>query len=486
MIVPKKEMTNVPCVQLEKWEGAHLKNSFIVVMVGVLLWNIPVPVGLEPKTWQLFSIFVATVVGLILAPLPMGAVAILSATVCVITKTLTLDQALNKFASNTVWLAVLAFLIARGFIKTSLGDRLAYIFIRLLGKNTIGLGFGLVLTELLLAPVIPSNTARGAGITFPIIQSLALNFESHPNDESRKKLGAYLIQLGYHTNVVTSAMFLTAMAGNPLIANLAGAAGIRISWADWAQAAIVPGLITLILLPFVLYFIYPPKIKQTPHAPQDAKEKLKAMGPLTRAQKIMLSTFFVLLFLWIFGDKLAVDATVAAFFGLSIMIFSGVLTWDNILAEKGAWGTLVWFAIVLSLAEHLDKFGMMKWLGGHVQTNVVGFHWITALFIMIGFYYYIHYFFASMTAHVSAFFATFLVVMTGAGVNPKLAALCMAFASSLSAGLTHYGTGSAGAFFGSRFVTVKEWWRNGFILSLLHIMIWGTIGMAWWRFLGIY
>ncbi len=471
--------------RLRQWPGVKIIPSLWVLIVGFTLWNVPVPVGLTEQTWRLFAIFVSTVVGIITMPLPMGGVALIGLVFAIVSDVLTIDQALSKFGSPTVWLTVSAFLIARAFIKSTLGDRLAYMFISLLGRNAIGLGYGAVLTELFLAPVIPSNTARGGGITYPILQPLAMNFESYPDDPSRLRIGAYLMQVGYHANVITSAMFLTAMAGNPLIVEFAAAKGINLSWLLWFQAAIVPGMISLATLPLVMAVIFPPELKETPQAPAEARKKLKEMGPLNFIQGVMLGIFGFLLTLWILGGYIGVSATATALLGLSVLLMVGVLQWDDILSEKGAWNVLIWFSVLLTMAEYLDKFGMMTWLGTQAQIMVAPLPQTWAIIALIGFYFYIHYFFASMTAHVSAFYGTFLVVMLSSGMQPIPAALSLAFASCLSGCLTHYGTGSAAAFFGSRYVTVTEWWRNGFIMALVHIVIWGGGGWIWWSYLGL-
>ncbi|USO01730.1 MAG: DASS family sodium-coupled anion symporter [Alphaproteobacteria bacterium] len=471
--------------RVRQWSGVKLVPFVWVLIVGFILWNVPIPGGLTPQTWRLFTIFVSTIVGIVTSPLPMGATALIGLVVAVTADVLSMDQALSKFSSPTVWLTVSAFLIARAFIKSTLGDRLAYLFIALLGKNYLGLGYGVVLTEFFLAPVIPSNTARGGGITYPIIQPLALNFQSQPDASTRRRIGAYLIQVGYHANVVTSAMFLTAMAGNPLMVEFAKSAGIDITWMLWFQAAIVPGIISLICIPLILAFIYPPDLRDTPQAPEQARQRLKEMGSLNFAQGIMLGIFCFLITLWILGEYIGVDATTTALLGLSILLLVGVLQWEDILNEKGAWNTLIWFSVLLTMAEYLDKFGMMKWLGGQAQITVAFLPQTLAIAALLGFYFYIHYFFASITAHVSAFYATFLLVILASGLPPVASALILAFFSCLSGCLTHYGSGSAAAFFGSRYVTVTEWWKNGFVMSLAHIVVWGVVGSVWWRYLGI-
>jgi len=468
------------------WQGANIKSLAFVVLLGSLLWFSPVPEGLTPQTWHLFAIFFATIVALIAKPLPMGAVAVLSIATATLTGTLTLQQSLSKFSSNIVWLIVTAFLLARGFIKTGLGSRIAYYFISVLGKKTIGLAYGLTTTEFLLAPFMPSNTARGAGIIYPIISSLNKEFDSNPEQGTERKIGSYLIKLLYQVNVVTSAMFLTATAPNPLICGLAAKHDIIITWGDWALAALVPGLCNLIILPLLMYYLYPPTIKNTPDAPKFAKIKLQQLGPLKVEECIMLATFALLLTLWIFGGAYGINATTAAFTGLSVLLLTGVLTWEDIIREKNAWNTFIWMATLIMLSGNLTSLGLMSWFGDNVQGMVKDLDWISAIAFIVLLYFYSHYFFASMTAHVTSFFPALVVVGIAAGAPPMLLVMLLAVTSSLCAGITHYGTGSAPVFFGTNYVSIKDWWKLGFIVSVVNLSIWVFIGGAWWKVLGLW
>lgn len=455
-----------------------------IAALQTAFWFTPAPNGLTLQTWHLFGIFVTTIVGIIMNALPMGALAILAIAFATITSTVTIKQSLSAFSSHIVWLILIAFLLARGFIKTGLGARIAYYFVLNLGKSTLGLAYGLVLTEFILAPFTPSNTARGAGIVYPIVSALSNEYKSHPQQGTERKIGAYLLKLAYQTNVITSAMFLTAMAANPLIASLATKLGLEISWITWTVAALVPGAVNLILLPIILYFTYPPGIKQTPEAPQFARQKLNEMGPLSKNEWIMLFTFGILLTLWVFGSTLNVDPTVAAFVGLSILLCTQVLTWDDILKEHNAWHTFIWLATLLMMSNQLTEFGMMSWFSNHMQTVVTDLHWLAAITAIGLVYFYTHYAFASMTAHVTSLYSALAVVAIAAGAPIGITVLLLAYFSSLCAGITHYGTGCAPVYFGSNYISLKDWWRLGGFLSLINILIWGVVGSLWWKVLG--
>nr|WP_235863303.1 anion permease [Ureibacillus sinduriensis] len=459
----------------------------VVILIGAVIWLIPPPGGLQVQAWHLFAIFVATIIGLIIKPIPMGSMAILALTVITVTKTLTLEEALSGFQNSTIWLIVIAFFISRGFIKTGLGTRVAYLFVRLFGKKTLGLSYSLIASDLILSPAMPSNTARAGGILLPIIRSLSETYGSRTGDGTERKIGAFLTATSFQANMITSAMFLTAMAANPLAAKMAEeVAGASISWVGWMTAAIVPGIISLIVVPFVIYKLYPPEIKETPSAATEATKKLEEMGPLKREELYMIGIFLLLVGLWIFGSKLNLDTTVTAFIGLVLLLLTQVLTWSDIKQEQGAWDTLIWFSVLVMMAMYLNSTGMIPWFSEMVQGMIGETSWMLALIVLAIVYFYSHYFFASNTAHVSAMYAAFLSVIVAAGAPPLVSALLLAFFSNLFGCLTNYGSGPAPVFFGTGYVTQEKWWGLGFVISIIHIVIWLFIGGLWWKALGLW
>ena len=465
------------------------KNGFlfiVTILIGLFIWLAPRPDGVTEQAWNLFAVFVATVVGIILKPLPMGAIALLSLTFLNVSKILTFAQAFSGFSNSVVWLIVAAFFIARGFIQTGLGSRVGYFFMKLFGKSTLGLSYSLVATEFILAPTIPSLTARVGGILFPILKSMAKAFGSEPFDPSSRKVGAFLTMVTFQGSAITSAMFLTSMAGNPLVADLAANSGVTISWGSWILASIVPGLCSLLFIPYFIYKVFPPEIKETPHAYAYAQKHLEDLGKMKSNEWIMCGTFFLLIFLWIFGSYVQINATVVALIGLSILLLTGVLKWKDIIQESGAWDTLFWFAALITMASYLNEFGMMTWFSNFVVGNVQGMNWIYGFLILSILYFYTHYFFASNLAHISAMYAPFLIVAIAIGTPPVIAAMILAFYSSLFGGLTHYGCGPAPILFGAGYVPIGQWWKMGFFVSVVNIVIWMGIGGLWWKVLGLW
>ncbi|MCC6127692.1 MAG: DASS family sodium-coupled anion symporter [Chlamydiae bacterium] len=451
--------------------------------VGTIIWVSPIPEGVHPKAWHLFAIFVGAVLGIVLKPFPMGVISVFALSAATFTKTLTFDEAFSGFSNDVVWLIVFAFFIARGFISTGLGSRVAYKVMSIFGKHSLGLGYGLVATDLILAPAIPSMTARAGGIIYPILKSLADIFTGKSHDP---KMGAFLTLTAFQGTAITSAMFLTSMAGNPLIARLARENGIEISWANWMIAAIVPGLISLVVVPYVLYQLISPTIRYTPHAKIMAAEKLASMGPMQFKEWVMLATFAMLLTLWVFGPFFGVSAAAAALLGLVVLFVTNVLKWKDALEEHGAWDTFIWFSTLVTLATFLNKFGLASWFSDWIIDHVSTFSWTVGFVIVSLIYFYTHYFFASNVAHIGAMYAPLLIVSIALGTPPELAALTLAFFSNLFGGLTHYGSGPAPILFGSGYVSVSDWWKMGFIVSVVNIFIWIIGGGIWWKVLGLW
>ena len=458
----------------------------LVALVGALLWLVPAPEGVQPRAWQLLAIFVATMVGIVVRPMPMGALAFVSVAFAVLSGTLTIAEATAGFGNTVVWLVVAAFFIATAFVKTGLGTRIAYHFMRLLGKRSLGLAYGFVATDLVLAPAIPSNTARAGGVIFPILKSLCVSLGSDAALGTQRRIAGFLTFTAYQGVVITSAMFLTAMAANPLAAELAAQQGVEISWALWAMAGLVPGVISLLVVPLLIYRLYPPEITHTPEAPELARERLRELGAMSRDEWVLLAVFFFLLTLWIFGGQLGINATATALAGVAAMLATGALAWDDILNERNGWNTLIWFAVLVMMASQLGELGLLGWFTERVSGVLGERHWLPAFLSLSLIYFYVHYFFASNTAHVSAMYAPFLALAIVVGTPPVLAALVLAFFSNLFASMTHYGTAPAPILFGSGNVEIGDWWKLGALISVVNIVIWLGAGSLWWRLLGLW
>jgi DASS family divalent anion:Na+ symporter len=280
-------------------------------------------------------------------------------------------------------------------------------------------------------------------------------------------------------------MFLTALAGNPLAAAIAESQGIHLSWGNWALAASIPGLICLLFMPLIVYFLYPPQMKELPNAREIAKKRIKDMGKMSRPEIIMLLTFITLLLLWTLGDAIGIHATVAALAGIVVLLVSGVLTWDDILKERTAWGTFIWFGALIMLAGQLETSGFLEWFSIEISNAISNFNWILAFVTLTLLYFYAHYFFASTTALITTIYAVFLQVMLTSQTPAFAAAMTLAAFSCLSSCLTHYGTGSAPVYFGANYVSMRNWWTIGAILSVFYILIWWIIGTAWWQLIGL-
>jgi len=486
-----------------------MKTSNVRVIPGLVsiatilfVWFvIPVPDGVSLNAWHLLALFVGTVVAIIGKAMPIGAIAVLAITLVAFTGVTNdspsgaIKDALSGFSNSLIWLIGIAIIISRGLVKTGLGNRIGYYFITLFGKKTIGIGYALALSELVIAPVTPSNTARGGGIIHPIMKSIATSFGSSPDDGTSRKIGHYLALVSYHINPITSAMFITATAPNPLIVKLiaeATGANISITWGTWALAALLPGLVCIALVPLIVYAVYPPEIKSTPDAKGYASSKLVEMGPMSYGEKVMIGVFSLLLILWagvpamLFGSDYAVNTTAVAFLGLSILLVSGVLSWEDVLKEKSAWDTVVWFSALVMMATFLNKLGLVSWFSSVVESNIahLGFDWGVSVVILVAVYFYAHYFFASTTAHITAMFAAFYAAGLALGAPPLYLGLLLAGASSLMMSLTHYATGTSPIVFGSGYVSMENWWVMGFIMSVVNLLVWGIIGGIWWKVLG--
>ncbi len=473
-------------------------KALVPLLVAVVIALIPAPEGLPQHAWYYFAIFAAVIVGLMIEPLPGAAIGLIGVTVATVLCTFVLfapDQlakpgfkapgealrwALSGFSNGTVWLIFAAFMFALGYDKAGLGRRIALMLVKALGRRTLTLGYGIAIADLILSPFTPSNTARSGGTIFPVIRNLPALYDSKPNEPSSRRIGGYLMWTALAATCVTSSMFLTALAPNLLAIELAKKiAKVDVSWTQWFVAFAPAGIVLLLLVPLLVYLIYPPEVKEGHEVPKWAGAELDKMGPLTR-REVGLSVLVVLaLVLWIFaGDW--IDATTAALVVVSLMVIVGVLTWEDMITNKQAWNTLVWFATLVTLADGLGRVGFVGWFAKSLAGHLGGIAPTTAMIVLVAVFFFSHYMFASITAHTTAM----LPVMLAAGAAiPGMPVAQLSMLLVLTLGimgiLTPYATGPSPVYYGSGYIPGRDFWRLGAIFGIIFIVALLVIGVPW-------
>ena len=457
----------------------------LALLFAAVAYLIPHPAGVTPAAWRQAAIFLCVIVGMILQPLPASALVLLGL-IAMVANGSALRDVLGGYAEPSVWLVVAALLIARSLLSSGLARRIALFFLRAFGRSSLGISYALVLTDVSLAAGVPSITARSAGMVLPVPVSIAELMDSRPGP-SAGRLGTFLIAATYQASAVACAMFLTGQASNILGANLAQKlVGVNVTWSSWFIAAIVPGLVSCAIVPWVVYRALTPSITRTPEAAAFAARELTVMGRPSRDQWITLAVFLGIGLLWMSSSWHKVDVTFIALCGVAMLLITGTVDWSNCVADKSVWDMFVWYGGLLKMGELLNTTGVTKVFADNVGGVFGDTHWLIVLVGILIVYFYTHYLFASITAHVLAMFPPFVVLLTTLGTPPELAVFSLLCLANLPAGLTHYGTTTGPIFFGLGYVSLRDWWRVGFLVSLANLAIWLTVGFAWWKVLGFW
>jgi DASS family divalent anion:Na+ symporter len=454
----------------------------LYILIGEI---IPPPATITEQGWRQTAIFICVIAGMVTEPIHASALVLIGLTAWAATGT-AMPEILGGYAQPSVWLVLVAMLIAKMMLDCGLARRIALLFVRAVGKTSLGVAYALQMTDVTLASGVPSITARSAGMVLPIARSIAELFDSRPED-GRKRLGAYLIAAMYQGSAVACAMFITGQASNLLGANLAlKLTKIQVTAPSWFMAAIVPGLVSCLVVPWISYRVLRPEVTHTPEAPTFAREQLQAMGPLSRSEWITLVVFAGVGIMWLTTIWHGIDVTLVALAGLGVLLVTGTMTWQTAAAERSAWDVFIWYGGMLRMGELLNNTGSTRVFAEYVAGMFGGIPWQVVLLAILVIFFYAHYFFASITAHMLAMFPPFVAVLIGIGVPPLLAVYSLLCLANLTAGLTHYGTTTGPILFGTGYVTRAEWWKVGFYVSVANVIIWLTIGFAWWKFLGFW
>ena len=459
-------------------------RAFYPLALGIILWAIKPPPGLDKEAYLMFIIFASTILSVLIREITMSTSVLIGLLLSIIFNLMPLKVALMGFGDSTTWLVVIAFLIAGVIIDTGLGKRIALICIQELGKSVTGLGYAICTTELILGPLVPSNTARGGGIIAPIVDSISRSLGSEPKKNPRVA-GEYLHLVGAHANLITAAMFLTGMAANPIISRAAlDVYGIEFDWSTWALGSIIPGLIGLAGLPIFLKYFSKPTIGSIENVRADIKLRIKELGPWSFREMAMVLILLLMLILWTTKSYHTMGTTTVTLFGLVMLLILNIATWNQLVKNYKAWDTLIWLGGLLTMATGLKNNGFISWISESMNSTLVGVEPFTLLVLLAILYFYSMYVFSMLTAHIVALGSVIMVVASGTDLNPFLVVGVIAYISSLCGCLTNYSTGPVIIYFGNGYSKPSNWFKIGFFVSVYHLIVWFVFGTIWWKYIG--
>lgn len=446
--------------------------------MALAIWFVPPPGNLTAQAWHLFAIFAATILSVVIGAFPILTASVLAIAAAVLSGTLAADDAYAGFANPTIVLIIVAFLVARAVVKSGLGERLGYRAISLFGRSTLGLSYSIFAVDALISPAFPSNTAR-SGVLYPLVSSIAEAAGVSPEREDRQRLAKFLMFSGMASLTLSSALWLTAMAGNPLGAEIARKYGVNIGFGSWLVAASVPTLLAMVLVPWLLYKIIKPEVTAMPDAPAEARKSLAELGGVTRDQKVVGFTFLGMVALWGLSGTLGIDPTAVAFLGLGIMLATGVLTLGDIAKEGDVLATFIWFASLFTLSDQLNKLGFMEFLGERLVMRLGGLPVAVAAVLLVVAYVALHYLFVSQTAHLLALFGVFLGVGVKLGVSPALLAYQLLFATNYFAAIAPQASSANLLFAGSGYLPQSDLYRLGGLHTAFCMLLYLVVGTPW-------
>lgn len=471
----------------------NLEKLVAVVIIGLTMSFFPVPDGLTQDAWIFFSLFICVLIGLIIEPLPTAYIALLGVVIACILKIgppvntsgdVTSSEAiawgLSGFSNTTVWLIVIAYNFALGYEKTGLGKRISLALVTKMGKSTLGLGYAIGLADLILAPFMPSNTARSGGTIFPIVKNIPILYGSSQEKDPRK-IGAYISWVALASTCVTSSMFFTALAPNVLASSLVEDLDIIApSWTEWFFYFLPVGIILFLLVPLITYYVYPPSIKISKNIPEWAGNELKEMRNISRSEIIIIILACLAILLWILGRYLDISATLAALIVLCLMVLFNTISWDDILTNKAGWNILLWFGALIPLAGGLNNVGFLDWFAIHITSQISSYPPSLILVLLLLVFYFSHYLFASLTAHVIALLTIFLVAGSKIeGVDFPLLTLLLLYSHGLMGILTPYATGPSPIWYGLGYIPSKTFWGLGAFFGIIFIGVLILVGIPW-------
>jgi citrate:succinate antiporter/L-tartrate/succinate antiporter len=286
-------------------------------------------------------------------------------------------------------------------------------------------------------------------------------------------------------------MFVTALAPNAAaLALVKQGTGLDVTWTQWLLGSWPMGVLLLALVPLLVYILYPPEIRTSREVPAWAAQELGRMGAIGRQESVMAALVVLAVFLWVAGSNgdvvlpvlgaQFIDPTGVVLLANALMLVTRVVDWEDILGHKGAWNVLVWFATLVALADGLNRVGFVSWVARGLAARLAGIPPLAAMALLVVFFFLVHYLFASLTAHAAAVLPVVLASgMAVPGLPVKVFALLLLYSLGLMGVLSPYATGPAPVYYGSGYVSRRDFWWLGLVFGAIYLAVLLGVGIPY-------
>ena len=244
------------------------------------------------------------------------------------------------------------------------------------------------------------------------------------------------------------------------------------------------GVLLIATLPLLVRLIYPPEVRTSREVPAWAAAELRAMGRPTIKEGVMGVLVLAALCLWVLGGEW-INATTVVLAVVSLMVLARVVDWDDVVGNRRAWDTLLYFATLLTLADGLNRTGVVAWAAEGVSAMLSGYPPLVVMAILVTFFFLVHYLFASLTAHTTAVLPALLAAGAAVpGMPVGVFALLLVYSIGLMGVITPYATGPAPVYFGSGYIPRRDFWVLGFVFGLIFLGALLLVGVPYLLWLG--
>ncbi|ORX84118.1 Sodium/sulfate symporter [Anaeromyces robustus] len=508
---------------VHKYTKKELLIYAICFIVAIIIWNISIEnkKDITPTSMHLFAVFIFIVLSLLFTKARISIVIAIALSFLSLTKNFkcrTIDNimvdcskcgkpinpdnndiiykcqgskgafsvALSGYSDSINWLVFFAYQIGKCIEKTGLGKRISYIILKHFGSSLKGIGYAIFIIEIILAPFIPSNVARGGCIVLPIINSIIENISQ--NYRISSKASEFLYLCGNHANLIISSIYLTGSASNPvLMSKVVSIYGSEydLSFLKWFIGAIIPATLVIILVPQAISIYLGQNNIDLEQTKNYSERMLNQMREMSRDEKCLCMIFGFCLLMWTTTSITGIDTSLITFIGVLLLVVLKVISWDDIISNKKAWDTFFWLGGMIVMANQLSELGISSLIGEYIGTFI---EYIPLLpiktVILFIFYFLTMLLFSSLTGHVIALAGPFMNAAEKLNIPKGLTVAFLAYYTLLCACLTHYSCGTSVMYYSQSRIKTKQFITIGIIISLIIIIIYSTIGSLWWKILG--